>query len=142
MTMPVHPFHFAFPVRDLDEARHFYGGLLGCAEGRSTDRWVDFDLFGHQLSLHCFPAWRPVLLGGGVDGKDVPLPHFGVVLDMHAWQALADRLRAAGCHFIVEPQVRFEGLAGEQATLFLLDPSGNALEFKGFRDLGQVFAVQ
>jgi len=141
VAAPIFPFHFALPVRDLEEARRFYGGLLGCAEGRSTVSWIDFDLYGHQLSLHCFPDYQPQLHGGGVDGQDVPLPHFGVVLDMPNWQSLAARLREAGTSFILAPQVRFEGQSGEQATMFLLDPSGNALEFKGFRDLGKVFAT-
>lgn len=137
------PFHLAIPVHDLDAARAFYGGLFGCREGRSAARWVDYDLFGHQLVCHQVDGMpRPVAGANAVDGHDVPVPHFGVVLEMDDWQALAERLRAAGATFGIEPHVRFRGQPGEQATLFLLDPSGNALEFKAFADIeGQLFAT-
>lgn len=128
-------------MADLAEARRFYGGLLGCPEGRSSAEWVDFDFFGHQLVVHLDHsggARRP--LYNAVDGKDVPVPHFGVVLEWNAWHALADRLRAAGVSFGIEPGIRFQGQVGEQATLFFQDPSGNALEFKSFRDPSQLFA--
>ena len=138
------PFHLAIPVNDLAAARAFYGGVLGCPEGRSSAHWVDFDLYGHQLVCHLVegtpaadaPAHNPV------DGHEVPVPHFGVVLDLPEWNALADRLRKALLEFVIEPHVRFVGQPGEQATMFLLDPSGNALEFKGFADIaGQLFAT-
>lgn len=137
------PFHLAIPVHDLAAARAFYGGLFGCREGRSAERWVDYDLFGHQLVCHQVDGMVPPVAGdNAVDGHDVPVPHFGVVLEMDDWQALADRLRAAGVKFGIEPHVRFRGQPGEQATLFLLDPSGNALEFKAFADIdGQLFAT-
>jgi extradiol dioxygenase family protein len=137
------PFHLAIPVHDLAAARAFYGGLFGCREGRSAERWVDYDLFGHQLVCHQVDGMAPPVAGdNAVDGHDVPVPHFGVVLEMDDWQALADRLRAAGVKFGIEPHVRFKGQPGEQATLFLLDPSGNALEFKAFADIeGQLFAT-
>lgn len=136
------PFHLAIPVRDLASARAFYGGLLGCSEGRSADDWVDFDFFGHQLVCHA-------VAGSGhespahnlVDGHDVPVPHFGMVLEMPDWEALAKQLKAAGVAFVIEPTIRFKGRPGEQATMFLTDPSGNTLEFKSFRDIeGQLFA--
>jgi uncharacterized protein len=135
------PFHLAVPVNDLAEARRFYGGLLGCAEGRSSPDWVDFDFFGHQLVAHVDHSGaprRPVY--NAVDGKDVPVPHFGVVLDWDHWHQLAEKLRAAGVEFGIEPGIRFKGQVGEQATMFFQDPSGNALEFKAFRDMGQLFA--
>jgi extradiol dioxygenase family protein len=141
MTTP-RPFHLAFPVHDLAVARAFYGGLLGCPEGRSSPEWIDFDLYGHQVVAHLAPAECRLAATGQVDGDAVPVRHFGVVLPMAEWQALADRLTAAGTTFIIEPHVRFKGLAGEQATFFFLDPSGNALEFKAFADLGQLFAKQ
>lgn len=135
------PFHVAVPVDDLHAAREFYGGLLGCAEGRSADRWVDFDLFGHQVVCHLQPGLRSRIAGSSaVDGHDVPLPHFGLVLGMDEWRQLADRLTGSGQDFIVEPHVRFRGQPGEQGTLFVRDPAGNAIEFKGFADLGQLFA--
>ena len=134
------PFHLAFPVHDLAAARRFYGGLLGCAEGRSCDQWIDFDLYGHQVVAHLAPAEAHAVQRNDVDGDAVPVRHFGVVLPMPEWQALADRLRAEGIEFIVEPHVRFAGQVGEQATMFFLDPSGNALEFKAFADIGQLFA--
>ena len=143
MPRPLTPFHLAIPVHELAAARAFYGGVLGCAEGRSAERWIDFDLFGHQLVCHRVDGARAAKPAGDnrVDGHDVPVPHFGVVLELPDWQALATRLRAAGAGFVIEPHVRFAGQPGEQATLFLLDPSGNALEFKGFADIGaQLFA--
>ena len=133
------PFHLAFPVRDLAEARSFYGGLLGCPEGRSSDAWVDFDFFGHQIVAHLSPAGAAPG-SNAVDGDDVPVAHFGVVLEWAEWERWRDRLRAAGVAFLIEPHVRFRGRAGEQATLFFRDPSGNALEFKAFRDAAQLFA--
>jgi hypothetical protein len=134
----VHPFHLAFPVRDLAGARAFYGEVLGCAEGRSADTWVDFDFFGHQLSAHV--AGADPAATNPVDGDDVPVRHFGLVLPWDAWEALAVRLSAAGVAFLIAPRVRFAGEVGEQGTFFVLDPSGNALEFKSFRDLGRTFA--
>jgi len=138
--MTLTPFHIAFPVDDLAKAREFYGGLLGCPEGRSSDEWIDFDLFGHQIVTHLAPARPEQPHHNPVDGHDVPVPHFGVVLTMGIWQALADRLTAAGMHFVIAPHIRFKGQAGEQATMFFLDPAGNALEFKAFADMGQLFA--
>jgi extradiol dioxygenase family protein len=138
--MTLTPFHIAFPVDDLAKAREFYGGLLGCPEGRSSDEWIDFDLFGHQIVAHLAPARAERSHRNPVDGHDVPVPHFGVVLTMEGWQALADRLTAAGISFVIAPHIRFKGEVGEQATMFFLDPAGNALEFKAFADLGQLFA--
>ena len=136
------PFHLAIEVKDLETSRAFYGDLFGCPEGRSDERWVDFDFFGHQLVCHVsedYPA-KNASSANPVDGHSVPVPHFGVVLEMEAWQQLAEKLRAAGVQFIIEPYIRFAGLPGEQATLFLADPSGNAVEFKAFRDIaGQLF---
>ena len=141
MTMThARPFHLAFPVTSLDNARRFYGGLLGCAEGRSSDAWVDFNLYGHQIVAHLAPDEAGHRHTGMVDGDAVPVRHFGVVLPMDEWHALADRLRSEGVKFIIEPHVRFKGEVGEQATMFFLDPSGNALEFKAFADMSQVFA--
>ena len=139
--MALSPFHLAIAVHDLDAARAFYGGLIGCTEGRSAERWVDFDLYGHQLVAHLADAaeLKPRATNP-VDGHDVPVPHFGVVLDWAAWQALAARLRAAEQPFVIAPGIRFAGQVGEQATFFLYDPSGNALEFKAFRDPTQLFA--
>lgn len=136
------PFHLAFPVHDLAVARAFYGDLLGCPEGRSSPEWIDFDLYGHQVVAHLAPHECQQASTSTVDGDAVPVRHFGVVLPMSEWQVLADRLQAAGTTFIIEPHVRFKGLPGEQATFFFLDPSGNALEFKAFADLGQLFAKQ
>jgi len=140
---PLMPFHLAIRVRDLAQARAFYGGLLGCAEGRSSEAWVDFDFFGHQLVCHVVGSTDAAAVSAAsnpVDGHDVPVPHFGLVLEMPAWEALARRLQQAGVQFVIEPQLRFRGQPGEQATLFLLDPSGNALEFKAFHDIaGQLF---
>lgn len=135
------PFHLAFPVHDLAAARAFYGGTLGCPEGRSSDSWIDFDLFGHQIVAHLDPQAKAVAVSNPVDGHDVPVPHFGVVLTMDAWQALADRLKAAGTVFGIAPHIRFVGQPGEQATMFFYDPSGNALEFKAFADDAQLFAT-
>jgi extradiol dioxygenase family protein len=134
------PFHLAFPVHDLAAARHFYGDLLGCPEGRSSEAWVDFDLYGHQIVAHLAPDDARTKIHNPVDAHDVPVPHFGVVLSMGDWESLAARLRAAGVKFVIEPYIRFKGQPGEQATMFFLDPSGNALEFKAFADLGQLFA--
>ena len=133
-------FHLAFPVRDLAEARAFYGGLLGCPEGRSSDEWVDFDLHGHQIVAHLAPAEVGHREKNRVDGEDVPVRHFGVILTLPEWEVLAERLKAAGTEFIIAPQIRFKGEVGEQATMFFLDPSGNALEFKAFADDAMVFA--
>lgn len=138
MSMP--PFHLAFPVHDLAAARAFYGGLLGCPEGRSSDAWIDFDFYGHQIVAHLDPAEARRAATNPVDGDDVPVRHFGVVLPMDAWHALADRLKAAGVRFAIEPHIRFQGEVGEQATMFFYDPSGNALEFKAFADMGRLFA--
>lgn len=128
------------PVHDLAAARAFYGGVLGCVEGRSSEMWVDFDLYGHQFVAHLDPAYQPSSLSNPVDGDDVPVPHFGVLLDVDSWRSLADRLTEAGTVFVIEPHTRFAGEIGEQSTMFLLDPSGNALEFKAFADDAQVFA--
>ena len=133
------PFHLAFPVHDLAAARAFYGGVLGCPEGRSSDQWIDFDLNGHQIVAHLSPAAKAES-SNPVDGHDVPVPHFGVVLTMTDWQTLATRVRAAGVAFGIEPHVRFAGQPGEQATMFFRDPSGNALEFKAFGDDSNLFA--
>jgi extradiol dioxygenase family protein len=133
-------FHLAFPVHDLAQSRAFYGDLLGCPEGRSSDAWVDFNFFGHQLVAHLAPDETRPAARNAVDGDDVPVRHFGVILSMDQWQALADKLNAAGTRFIIEPHIRFKGEVGEQATMFFLDPSGNALEFKAFGDMSQVFA--
>lgn len=137
MTRP--RFHLAFPVRDLAEARAFYGGLLGCPEGRSADDWVDFDFHGHQIVAHLAPETGDASTNL-VDGEAIPVRHFGVILEPDAWRTLADRLVAAGTRFLIRPQTRFAGQPGEQRTMFFLDPSGNALEFKAFADDGQVFA--
>jgi len=138
MSLP--PFHLAFPVDDLADARRFYGDLLGCPEGRSADHWVDFDLHGHQIVAHLAPDAVRARATNPVDGDDVPVPHFGLVLEMKQWRALAARLQEAGTKFVIKPTVRFEGQPGEQATLFLLDPSGNALEFKAMADPAKLFA--
>lgn len=139
--MSARPFHAAILVDDLDAARRFYGDLIGCAEGRSDTDWVDFDLFGNQLVCHRkIGASSTQSQLNAVDGKTVPVPHWGVVLEMHEWQALADRLTEARVEFVIEPYIRFRGQAGEQGTFFIADPSGNAIEFKGFADLSQLFA--
>lgn len=135
------PFHLAIPVHSILEARAFYGDVLGCREGRSSVRWVDLDLYGHQLVVHLVDGYRGQHAHNPVDGDAVPIPHFGVVLAMDEWERLAERLRGH-VDFIIEPHVRFAGEPGEQGTMFFLDPSGNALEFKGFRDVdGQLFAT-
>jgi extradiol dioxygenase family protein len=136
------PFHLAIPVRDLASSREFYGRLLGCPEGRCSEDWVDFDFFGHQLVCHvAAPSGSAPRHSNPVDGHDVPVPHFGMVLEMADWESLAARLQNAAVRFVIEPHVRFRGQTGEQSTMFLLDPSGNALEFKSFRDIaGQLFA--
>jgi len=138
--MSLQPFHLAFPVHSLSAARAFYGELLGCPEGRSSDDWVDFNLYGHQVVAHLAPHETRQASTNAVDGDQVPVLHFGVVLTMPDWEALAERLRAAGMKFIIEPHIRFKGEVGEQATMFFLDPSGNALEFKAFGDLNSLFA--
>jgi hypothetical protein len=140
--MSLSPFHLAIPVHDLAAARRFYGELFGCAEGRSSEHWIDFDFFGHQLVIHEAPKmpYQEAAHRNAVDGHDVPVPHFGVVLGWEEWQRLADRLRAAGTPFVIAPYVRFAGQVGEQATMFLFDPCGNALEFKAFKDISQLFA--
>ena len=138
--MALTPFHLAFPVDDLEAARAFYGGLLGCPEGRSSDRWIDFDLRGHQIVAHLAPEAVRARASNAVDGEDVPVPHFGLVLGMDDWRGLAERLEAAGTEFVIAPTVRFEGEPGEQATMFLLDPAGNALEFKAMAEPENLFA--
>jgi extradiol dioxygenase family protein len=139
--MSLRPFHIAFPVDDLEAARRFYGGVMQCPEGRSADSWIDFDLFGHQIVAHLDSSRKAgEKIHNPVDGHDVPVPHFGVVLEMKDWEALAERLRAGGIRFVIEPTIRFKGQVGEQATMFFLDPAGNALEFKAFADLSQLFA--
>lgn len=138
--MPPAPFHLAFPVDDLDAARQFYGGVMGCAEGRSSAEWIDFDFYGHQIVAHLAPQSSRDTAINHVDGHGVPVPHFGLVLGMEEWEALAARLREAGTSFVIEPTVRFKGKPGEQATMFLRDPAGNALEFKAFADQSQLFA--
>jgi len=139
--MALRPFHLAFPVHDLAAARKFWGETMGCPEGRSSDEWIDFDFYGHQIVAHLVPGMEtPDAGGNAVDGHHVPVPHFGIVLAMEDWQALADRLVAAGTTFAIEPYVRFRGEPGEQATMFFRDPSGNAIEMKAFEDLGQLFA--
>ncbi len=142
--MSLRPFHLAFPVHDIAAARAFWGGVMGCREGRSAAEWIDFDFYGHQIVVHLVAgAAAPAADAGSnpVDGHDVPVPHFGVILDMADWRALADRLTAAGTRFDIAPHVRFQGQPGEQATMFFRDPSGNAIEMKAFEDLGQLFAT-
>jgi extradiol dioxygenase family protein len=138
--MSLVPFHLAFPVHDLAAARAFYGDLLGCAEGRSSEQWIDFDFHGHQLVAHLAPDELRAAATNAVDGHALPVRHFGAVLDWQAWHDLADRLREAGVAFLIEPGIRFVGQVGEQATMFFLDPSGNAVEFKAFKDPSQIFA--
>ena len=133
-------FHLAFPVNDLSEARRFYGDLLGCAEGRSSEAWVDFNFYGHQIVAHLAPEESGHRNTSAVDGHDVPVRHFGAILPMAEWESLAGKLTAAKTKFVIEPHVRFKGQVGEQATMFFLDPSGNALEFKAFADAGRIFA--
>ena len=138
---PMPPFHLAFPVDDLEAARDFYKGLLGCGEGRSSPEWVDFDFHGHQIVAHLAPEETTKVKAGSVDGKNVPVRHFGAVLSMEEWQETADRLTAAGIDFVIEPYIRFKGQPGEQATMFFLDPAGNAIELKAFKDLNNLFAT-
>jgi uncharacterized protein len=133
-------FHLAFPVDDLAAARAFYGGVLGCPEGRSSDLWIDFDLFGHQIVAHLKPGRAGVETSNPVDDHDVPVPHFGVILSPAQFDVLAERVKGAGVPFVIEPYVRFRGEPGEQSTMFFLDPSGNALEFKAFADRSRLFA--
>ena len=134
------PFHLAFPIRDIQETRAFYGDLLGCDIGRSTDKWIDFNFFGHQLSAHIKPDELANAQTNEVDGKNVPVRHFGAILDWDEWHGLADKLKKFGIDFVIEPYIRFQGEVGEQATMFFLDPCGNALEFKSFQDPSQIFA--
>ncbi|MFG1614384.1 VOC family protein [Nonomuraea wenchangensis] len=142
MSAPSIPrFHLAVPVDDLDAARHFYGELIGCAQGRSSDRWIDWNLHGHQFVTHLAPGTTGERARNPVDGHDVPVPHFGLILTIPEFHRLAERFRAAGVPFVIEPYLRFPGLPGEQWTMFLLDPAGNALEFKAFADDTQIFAV-
>ena len=134
------PFHLAFPIKDIEETRKFFGELLGCEIGRSTDQWIDFNFFGHQLSAHVKPDELKNAQTNQVDGKNVPVRHFGAILEWQQWHELADKLKAHGIRFIIEPYIRFQGEVGEQATMFFMDPSGNALEFKSFKDQNQIFA--
>ncbi len=138
--MTTHPFHLAFPVHDLTAAREFYGRMMGCTEGRSSDQWIDFDFYGHQIVAHLAAPPADRKLSNPVGGHDVPIPHFGVVLDMDSWRALADQLENAGVTFAIAPHIRFAGKPGEQATMFFCDPSGNALEIKAFADRAKLFA--
>ncbi len=138
--MPHLPFHLALPVRDLEAARTFYVDLLGCSVGRESATWIDFNFFGHQVTTHLSPEEPQPAATNPVDGQQVPVRHFGVILDWDAWQALAERLTQADISFLIEPYIRFRGQVGEQATMFLLDPSQNGLEFKAFRDQEQIFA--
>ena len=133
-------FHLAFPVHDLEAAREFYGNVLECEEGRSSEQWIDFNLYGHQIVTHLAPDAAGVRSTNHVDADHVPVPHFGIVLPMEDWKALAEKLKSKSVKFVIEPKIRFAGEVGEQATMFFLDPSGNALEFKGFNDFSQVFA--
>lgn len=135
------PFHLAFPIKNIEETRRFYADLLGCRVGRSAERWIDFDFWGHQISAHLTEAEITEPPANPVDGKQVPIKHFGAILSMSEWENLADKLRRHGIEFIIEPYVRFRGEPGEQATMFFLDPSGNALEFKAFGDQSKIFAT-
>jgi extradiol dioxygenase family protein len=138
--MSSYPFHLAFPVRDLNESRHFYRNILNCSEGRSSDMWIDFNLYGHQIVAHLAPNEVCLASTNTVDGDDVPSRHFGVVLPMNEWSALSERLTSLNIDFVIAPHIRFKGEIGEQATMFFLDPSGNALEFKAFADPTRLFA--
>ena len=142
MQNTLRPFHLAIPVQNLERCRTFYREILGCEEGRSSDKWVDFNFFGHQVVIHQVESGKSKVESDSnpVDGKDVPVPHFGVVLEVDVWKELAERLKSKGAEFIIEPYIRFEGEVGEQATMFFLDPDGNALEFKAFKDMSQLFA--
>lgn len=140
MTTAITPFHIAIPVHNLAECRQFYKEVLNCEEGRSSDHWVDFNLFGHQLVIHYKPKSEEALHTNSVDGKNVPVPHYGVILAWETFDSFSKELQAKGVNFIIEPYIRFKGEVGEQATMFFLDPAGNALEFKAFRDMEQLFA--
>lgn len=135
------PFHLAFPVSDLEATRDFYCNVLGCTTGRTSDHWIDFNMYGHQVVAHLKPEETALASTNQVDGDSVPVRHFGVILEMDEWHDLADRLKKSGISFIIEPHIRFQGQVGEQATMFFLDPSGNALEFKAFADQSLIFAV-
>ena len=137
----MHPFHLAFPINDIEETRAFYVDLLGCTVGREAEKWIDFDFHGHQISAHVKPTETGLAAANGVDGKQVPTRHFGLILDFEAWHTMAKALTDAGAEFIIEPYIRFQGEPGEQGTFFVLDPSGNALEFKAFKDRNQIFAT-
>ena len=137
----IQPFHLAIPVKNLELCRTFYRDIIQCVEGRSDTHWVDFNFFGHQLVIHQKDNFNPQQISNPVDGHDVPVPHFGVVLSMNDWHLLSQRLEKNGTKFIIEPTIRFKGKAGEQATLFFKDPEGNALEFKAFKDISQLFAT-
>jgi extradiol dioxygenase family protein len=137
----MNPFHLAIPVHDLEAARRFYKDMLGCSIGRESEKWIDFNFFGHQLSLHLKPEETSVVGANAVDGKQVPVRHFGIVLPWEEWHALSARLKSANTEFVIEPYIRFAGEVGEQATMFFTDPSGNALEFKSFKDISQLFAA-
>ena len=137
----LNPFHLAIPVKEITETRYFYRDILGCEEGRSSDHWVDFDLFGHQLVIHYKEKYKEQIHTNTVDGKNVPVPHFGVVLEWDTFHKFSDELTKKGVKFIIEPYIRFEGKPGEQATMFFMDPAGNALEFKSFKDFNQIFAT-
>jgi extradiol dioxygenase family protein len=140
-TVKAAVFHLAAPIKDIEATRAFYAGLLGCGQGRETDRWIDFDFFGHQVSFHLADMDQSKEPTNSVDGKNVPVRHFGAVLGWDDWHSLSDTLRKAGTEFIIDPYIRFKGETGEQATMFFLDPSGNALEFKSFKDESQIFAT-
>jgi uncharacterized protein len=137
----MNPFHLAIPVHDLEAARRFYKETLGCSLGRESEKWIDFNFFGHQLSVHLKPEETGLASANAVDGKQVPVRHFGIVLPWEEWHALSRRLKAANTEFVIEPYIRFAGEVGEQATMFFMDPSGNALEFKSFKDISQLFAA-
>lgn len=141
MSSTIAPFHLAFPVSDLKETHTFYTEILGCSTGRSSDQWIDFNMWGHQVVAHLSPEEAGKSATNAVDGKGVPVRHFGVIIEMDEWEVLAERVKNAGIDFIIEPYVRFKGEPGEQATMFFLDPSGNALEFKAFGDKSQIFAT-
>lgn len=135
-----HPFHLAFPVKNLEETFDFYTKVLGCSTGRTSDHWIDFNMWGHQVVAHLSPDEAKESAKNAVDGHGVPVRHFGVILEMEEWEKLAESVKKAGVEFVIEPYIRFKGEAGEQATMFFLDPSGNALEFKAFADKSQIFA--
>lgn len=140
--MALQPFHLAFPVKDLAETRTFYEGVLGCTIGRTSDRWIDLDFWGNQLTAHLTEGGDSQAPTNHVDGKDVPVKHFGAILEMDEWKALSEKLKANGTEFVIEPYIRFQGEPGEQATMFFLDPSGNAIEFKAFKDRAMIFATE